>query len=195
MDVKWQCQCGKMSGQLNRLSASSVNRVVCHCKFCQTYQHQLGHPENLDAHGGTEVFQMTPKDFVIEQGQQHLKALRLTSKGAIRFYAGCCNTPLVNTAANIGLPFAGVSRTCVPEFKEDATITRAIGDVRARVQGSGAAFNQLPKTSKRFARAMYLHAARLIAFWWLRGDAKRSTFRKPDGSPIVEPIRVKRSET
>src|SRR5690349_22143392 len=93
-----QCECGKIKGVLN--DPRSANHVVCYCNDCQAFAHVLGKAEQvLDQHGGSEIFQVLPKNLTFTQGIESLASLRLTDKGLIRWYASCCRTPIGNTLA------------------------------------------------------------------------------------------------
>ena len=84
--------------------------VICYCADCQTFARHLGQSETaLDADGGTEIFQTLPDAVRITRGADSLALLRLGPKGLMRWYAGCCNTPIANTLANPRtLPFIGM---------------------------------------------------------------------------------------
>jgi hypothetical protein len=83
----------------------NANRGVCYCKDCQAFAHFLGKDgETLDERGGTDVTQVLPKNIAFTQGTEILACIRLTEKGLLRWYAGCCNTPVVNTQGARGSP-------------------------------------------------------------------------------------------
>ena len=135
----------------------------------------------LDDQGGTEVIQFSPRKFRFTGGEEHLGCLRQTKKGALRWYAKCCNTPIANTAGSTKLPFVGVVRRAVTA-PEGAALDRAVGPVRARIY--------LPPEMKQGVnwreKGMMLRILRLLLFWKLRGDGKRSPFFGDDGKPIRE---------
>ncbi len=51
----------------------------------------------LDERGGSQIIQVPPKNLTFTQGREVLASMRLTEKGLLRWYAGCCNTPIGNT--------------------------------------------------------------------------------------------------
>ena len=68
-DLCIRCECGAVTGVARGVSPATVNRVVCHCRGCTAYAHVLGRAsEILDARGGTEVFQMSPRQLSITTG-------------------------------------------------------------------------------------------------------------------------------
>ena len=100
------CSCGTMRWQID--DSAPGTRLRCYCGDCHTYAVALGAEEMLDDHGGTELFQTLPSSVTITQGTRHLRNLRLKPKGLLRWYAGCCKTPIANTMNGTGLPFVGM---------------------------------------------------------------------------------------
>jgi hypothetical protein len=109
------CHCGKLRGRLTRVAPETGSLVICYCRDCRAYARHLGAHAALDGHGGTEIYQTTPDNIEIEQGAEHLAALRLSEKGLIRWYASCCRTPVANTLARPGFAFAGMPVVVFPE--------------------------------------------------------------------------------
>ena len=109
-EIPLSCQCGKVTGCVKDVSPNTGNHIVCMCIDCQTYAHHLNSEELLNENGGTELYQTTPNKVTLNSGQEHVKLLKLTPKGAERFYASCCNTPIANnlsaTMAFVGVPTA-----------------------------------------------------------------------------------------
>ena len=59
-----RCFCGKLQGIAHDVSPDVGNHVACYCDDCQSFQHALGQAERvLDANGGTDIYQMSPKTF------------------------------------------------------------------------------------------------------------------------------------
>lgn len=107
-DLPFQCNCGTLSGVLHDVSPKVGSRVVCYCKDCQAAAHALGADFVLNERGGTDIFQTVPSLIDIQKGQEHLACLRLSPKGLLRWYAGCCDTPLFNTLPSPKLTFSGI---------------------------------------------------------------------------------------
>lgn len=180
------CACGKLTAVAEGVSRGGANRCVCHCRFCRQYAERLGADGVLDEQGGTEVIQFSPRKFRFTGGEENLACLRQTSKGALRWYAKCCNTPIANTAGSTRLPFVGVVRRAVTAPAGDA-LTKAVGPIRARIY--------LPPEMQQGAnwaqKRMMARILRLLMFWKLRGDGKRSPFFDAAGKPIREVERVR----
>lgn len=97
-----------MRGVALNVRPSSGNRLTCMCDTCQAYAHHLGQADKiLDQYGGTDVFQMTPSQLSITEGIENLRCLRLEGRGVLRWYAGCCNTPVANTGHLPRCPLSG----------------------------------------------------------------------------------------
>ncbi|NVK23731.1 MAG: hypothetical protein HWE10_02280 [Gammaproteobacteria bacterium] len=126
--VPFKCQCGKVTGTVKNASPSKGNHVVCMCIDCQTYAHYLSSEAILDKNGGTELFQSTPNNFEIIDGTEFIKLLKLSPKGADRFYTGCCHTPIAN---NISAKMAFSSTpTAIMDFDAvQSSKAQTIGEV------------------------------------------------------------------
>ena len=192
MEHKLQCQCGQVKGTLTNLQPSRVNRAVCYCRFCQAYQGYLSQEATPSEHyDGAELFQMSPKDIHFSQGFDQIHAVKLTDKGPLRYYAKCCNTPLVNGLANMNIPFVGVAIECVPELTSEQHRQDSLGPILARVNTHGPAQKALPKANKAAVYRMLVHLVRLMVGWWLRGDAKYSPFIDANGQPVLVGERIR----
>jgi hypothetical protein len=163
---------------------SNVNHCFCYCDDCQAFAHYLGRPDDvLDSHGGTEITQMSPAGVSFTAGADKIAAIRLTPKGLVRWYAGCCNTPIGNTMAASGVPVIGVVHAFI------AAPSAALGPVRGRgfaksAKGGAAA---VPKDGSPDVVMVARVLAKLLR-WRLRGDHKRSAlFDAATGKPLVEP--------
>ncbi|MDJ0654568.1 MAG: DUF6151 family protein [Xanthomonadales bacterium] len=129
-DLPIRCRCGALQGMAMGLSPRLVNRAVCYCDDCQIFAHFLGRAEQvLDEHGGTEVYQMSPKHLELTSGVEHLACVRLKPKGLYRWYADCCNTPLANAIGG-GFAFVGVIRPSLRNATDEA-----VGPIGSRVFG------------------------------------------------------------
>ncbi len=192
-DLRLRCGCGTIQGIVRRVGPGTVNRVVCHCRGCTAYAHQLGAPETiLDARGGTDVVHVSPRTVIFEAGLEHVACMRLTERGALRFYARCCRTPIAHTLPSLRIPFMAINHACIDWTAAAGPRERLVGPIRARVNG------RFARQDARRLRAtisallsMLLHYAPRITWWWLRGDARHSPLRDlRTGRPIVEPQRV-----
>ena len=72
-DLNIRCACGALRGVAQGVSGTSGNRIVCYCDDCQSFPHFLQDAERtLDAHGGTDIFQMSPAHLKITKGRDQL---------------------------------------------------------------------------------------------------------------------------
>lgn len=190
-DLDLGCTCGKVRGIARGVSPRSVNHCVCYCRDCQSFAHFLGRAADvLDAHGGTDIFQMSPASLEITTGLESIACMRLTPKGLLRWYAGCCRTPIGNSLPSSGVPFVGMIRTFVREPADTA-----LGPVRGHGYPKSASGDR--STLPQGGAPTVLLIARMMTLllrWRLRGHHRRSPFFHADtGRPIVEP-RVLRAE-
>ena len=127
----------------------------------------------LDDNGGTHICQTVPGHLHIVRGQDQIRALRLSPRGLIRWYAGCCNTPLANTLPKTTLPFVGL---IAPVPGED------FGEVKGRVntQRTRGAVKEFG-----FEASGATLIARAIGAFFTSKTA--SPFFDSDGAPIVVP--------
>lgn len=181
--VELRCACGSVRGAGHGLSARTGTRVVCYCIDCQTYARHLGHAEQvLDAAGGTEIFQTTPRRVTIEAGLEHLRCLRQSPKGALRWYAGCCNTPVANGIENPRYAFAGLVRPFL-RFDSDADREATLGPVLGAVlpeQAQGAPLH--PRASRSLLGRTVLR----ILWGSARGHHRPTPFFDDAGRPVAK---------
>jgi hypothetical protein len=187
--LRVRCACGALQGEARAVAPSVGNHVVCYCDDCQAFAHFLGRATDmLDAHGGTDIFQMSPARLRFTAGVERLACMRLTGKGMRRWYAACCRTPIGTTMASGAMPFVGLAATCLEAPADDPALQKALGPVLARgyrryAKGEAAT---IPADVIPFA----LDALRVIGLmlgWKLRGDRRRSPFfDRRTGHPAVE---------
>ena len=130
-DVPLRCACGTVRGVARGLSPTRGHRVVCYCDDCQRFAHFLGAAQTiLDPHGGTDIFQTSPARLEITAGGDLLACLRLRPRSnVLRWYAGCCRTPIGNTPADPRFVLVGVIHACmdfaaVGRTRDDASVRR-----------------------------------------------------------------------
>jgi len=185
--VSLKCDCGKVQGTAHDISASDGTRVVCCCDNCQAFAtHLSAEARTLDQFGGTDIFQVTQAQVTIEKGLEHLQCLRLTKKGLLRWYTGCCNTPVANTI-KAGMPFAGIIHTFIDlEHKDEV-----LGPVRAHVQTQHATSKpNYVNSSEKFPLAITGRIIRKIMIGKIKGKGTPSVFFGDDGRPVAKPFIV-----
>jgi hypothetical protein len=176
-----QCRCGTIKGWVS--DTQSANRVVCYCRDCQAFARFLGREsETLDAQGGSDVVQTLPKNVTFTQGTEALACMRLYDKGMVRWYAGCCKTPIGNTLENYKISFIGLLHNCLetPEHP----LQNSFGAVRAYANPQGANGELKPKATGMGATLWWVIKTILKAR--VNGDYKRTPFFR-DGKPIATP--------
>lgn len=186
-DIRISCTCGRLQGSARGVSGSAGNRLVCYCDDCQSFAEFLGRADEiLDAHGGTDVFQMSPAHLKIADGIESLACMRLTPNGLLRWYADCYMTPIGNTLPTHQLPFVGLIHLCMAVSKQ--SLDEAIGPVRAGVHGKFARGDRAEISAHDWAPLFVLVRMFPKLIWWrLKGDHKRTPFFDETGTPTVEP--------
>lgn len=190
-DLPVRCACGALTGRLIDLRPATANNMVCHCRGCRAYAAHMGREaQMLDAHGGVRVFQVSPAALVFDGGAEHLACLRMTAGGALRWYAGCCRTPIASGLDRRGVPFVSMHPLCV-DWGEVSLEARA-GPVRVRVN------RRFPRAERRALKAgvgallaMLARYGWMCLRWVARGDHRRSPFfERQTAAPVAEPVVV-----
>ena len=136
-ETEWSCGCGATRA---RIDLRGSGRVVCYCKFCQAFARHTGAANQLDGAGGTDLIQTAPERLRFQSGADHLRCLRLSGRGPLRWYVACCGAPLGTTFARRSLPYlalivAGVQdRDGLPSVQVRANIDGARGPVAIKRQ-------------------------------------------------------------
>jgi hypothetical protein len=178
-----QCRCGTIKGLV--ADPRNVNRAVCYCRDCQAFAHFLGNVDAiLDERGGSQIIQILPKNLTFTQGIEALACMRLTEKGLLRWYAGCCNTPIGNTLATPKFSFIGLVHNCLES--PGASLDESFGPIRAWVNTKGAKGEPKPALKGQGATVGWFFKAVLRAR--LNGDYKKTPLFHPDtAKPVVTP--------
>lgn len=180
--VEHSCRCGQTRLNIAVPAKSAGTRLRCYCADCQTAAHLHGDAtDQLSDAGGTDIWQTTPDHLQITQGAEHLSIKRLSPKGLMRWYAGCCGTPMFNTLPNLKLPFVGA----VLRQSQLATQDQTFGKVTCHAFVSGARPGQgAPAQDRGFKRAG-VSLMRRMALAFISGRARLSPLRHADGTPIA----------
>ena len=110
--------------------------------------------------------------------------MRLAGKGLLRWYAGCCNTPIGNTLDNFKISFVGLVHNCLETSGKK--IDDSFGSVRVRVNTKGAKGNPKPKTVGIGTTILWFLAN--VAKARIDGSYKQTPlFLVDQGTPIVPP--------
>ena len=186
-EIPLSCQCGAVRGRARDPSPRTGVRLVCMCDDCQTFAHYLGRAnELLDANGGSDVFQFTQARITFDEGMEHLRCLRQSPRGTLRWYAECCNTPVANLMTRPSVAFASISVRLVdlPPSERDAVL----GPVRARVNARFGQPPLPPDAHPRASLATIWRSLRHVIWARMRGEHRPTPFHGADGRPTVEPI-------
>lgn len=186
--LRLKCRCGAVRGIAKDLSPRTGNHAICYCRDCQAFARFLGSEGLLDPAGGSEIFQLTPSQLTLETGQEHLRCIRLSGKGLLRWYVDCCRTPVANTLATARAPFAGMLVAFVDGAEGVATRDRALGPVIARTFGRDATGPVPNGTHAATPLALIPRMLFLLARWFIGGKAQPSPFFAPGAKePRVQP--------
>jgi len=187
VDLSVRCRCGHFELAARDVSPAVASRVICHCDGCRKFAERLA-PELLDEHGGTERFQVTPACLEIVSGQDALGCMQQSRKGALRWVALCCRTPIGLTLSSHRVPFVGLDVRRIDVDALPSQLMDVIGPVRARVNGDFPRGERaLLQADARSLFGMLVHLMPLTWKWWRRGDQRRSPFFSlPTGEPVVE---------
>jgi hypothetical protein len=129
-EISLRCKCGKVQGTLS--SPQSSNRVICYCDDCQAFVRFLGRTDIMDAHGGTDIVQVTQAQ--VKLPREELRSMRLSEKGPLRWYTDCCKTPAGNMLPSYRSPFVGIaSGLLVPG--EGRTLDEVVGPAKGAIYG------------------------------------------------------------
>ena len=191
-----KCHCGALRGIATDVSPRTGSHIVCMCDDCQIAAHYFGCGDRvLDRNGGTDVFQLTPSQIRFTSGKEHLRCMRLSPKGLMRWYAGCCNTPMANSLAFPRVAFAGIVCAAIEQAADGSTLDDALGPILARVQGRYGR-GELPEgTHAKAPIGLIFRALRFVIGDSIRGRQKPSPFFDSDsGEWVVVPMVIDPAE-
>lgn len=182
MNHHFQCDCGALQGQIHRLDLAL--RGVCYCHDCRAYSRHLGRVAQVhDAYGGVG-FVATQAHFVsLLEGEQNLACLSLSPKGALRWYAKCCNSPIANTTRHWRFPYVGFVHTCLNADQE--AFEQAFPAVQMRANTGSA--RQAPPAQLLGTAAALLGFVPRVLLSGVNGAYKQTPFfNSPKGTPSVD---------
>ncbi|WGH79116.1 DUF6151 family protein [Jannaschia ovalis] len=156
-----------------------MTNIVCHCHDCRAAYTHLGlaDPEKVG------ILQTAQDRIRITQGGENLRVFRHSPRGALRWYATCCDTPLFYTPLKPRLVHVGVNT----DRLEDPT---AAGPVQAEAFIPGDNGKQRHKGAGRMIARM----AKRVAAHNLSGKWRETPFFDADGNPVVDPTVLSREE-
>lgn len=176
----FQCECGIVRGEIDERGIH--NHLICYCEDCRAYARSLGKADAvLDANGGTEIVQLAQPRLRFHQGVERLRALRLSENGLIRWYAGCCNTPIGNTLASPKIAVIGMVHACLDRDR----ISRDFGAYTAIVNTRNAIGENKPR--QRGVIGVIGRAIAIVVRYRFGRRYLESPLFTNDGLPIAEP--------
>jgi hypothetical protein len=180
MNHHLQCRCGAVQGEV--LLPATHNHVRCYCVDCRAFAHYLGKAaEVLDQQGGTEIVQVPQSRLRLQKGGNNLAAMRLSSKGMIRWYATCCGTPIGNTPADPKWAFIGLINSCLDRRRIDQDFGSEVATGFAK-QAWGE-----PKPAARGLLGMIARFLWIVISNRLTGRYRQTPLFDVSGSPRVTP--------
>jgi hypothetical protein len=133
--IALRCRCNRLEGALT--ATHRAGRAVCYCRDCQAFARFLGSAEHtLDPRGGTDIVATSPRYVRFVRGHEQLRCMSLSGKGLLRWYAGCCRTPIGNTPRNPKLHYVGLIRDCLAGTP--AEIDAAFGPAKVAINTDSA---------------------------------------------------------
>lgn len=172
--LRWTCPCGDTALDV---ASGDGTALVCYCRDCRAFTRLTGGCDDLDAAGGTALYQVAPSDVTIARGAVSLRALRLTRSGPIRWQAGCCSTALGLCGSSRSMPFVSLHAAGFPPEARPTPIARVF-----RKSATG----PVP-TPHGALLPVFADAARRAATAWISGDWRRHPFFDASGAPLIRP--------
>lgn len=173
------CRCGALRGAVTDATPAAATHAICHCRDCRSAYTHLGRPDP----GSVGILQTTQDRIRITRGGEHLHVFRHSPRGALRWYAGCCGTPLALTPLKPRLAHAGlnVDRLEAPEAIGKATAEGFVPTASGGTRHRGAARMVLGVLSRMLAKN-------------LDGTWRDTPFFDASGAPVREPRVSSREE-
>ena len=171
-ELPLRCRCGQLRGVAAKVAPSTGLRFVCYCKDCQAFARFLGRPDVLDPAGGTDIFHMPTGRVSFAQGAKAVRCVTFSGR-ILRWYAGCCGTPIGNTAGP-GFPVVGLIHSFMS--LDGCSRDEFLGPARCRIF-ERSALGPLPSNAPPppSFRVFVDRAARLLG-WWMAGLGRPNPF-------------------
>ena len=191
MNHPLQCQCGKIKGYVIR--PGMAERAVCYCKDCRAFARFLGQADTvLDAQGGTPIVATLPGQVHFLRGLDSLACMSLSDRGLLRWYAGCCKTPIGNTPRDFKMPYVGLVENCL--HGDAPSLQESFGPVRAVLNTKSSAEGHVKSTPVSKSLSLLKIMKSVIAAR-LNGSYRRNPFfETAAGTPIVQPRVLTKTE-
>lgn len=190
MNHPLRCRCGTVRGQVVRPGVAS--RARCYCKDCRAFANFLGQADAvLDADGGTGIVATLPRALRFTQGTDALRCMSLSGRGLLRWYAGCCNTPIGNTPRDPRMPYVGLVETCLQS--ESPTLEQSFGPVRIVLHTKSATRPVQPAPVRTLVAMVEVMGSVIAAR--VRGATRDNPFFDPaTRAPVAQPRQLSEAE-
>lgn len=185
-DLTFSCRCGSVAGMLISPGPRVGDHVVCHCTDCQAFAERLDAVDRvLDANGGTALYQGRCATMRITKGRDRLACFHLTEKPTLRWYSGCCDTPMFNTYRNGRIPYITTVVANCDADRRDELLGPPIGHLFTdEATGDVGHLRRLS-----MARLMQRFLRRMVADVVMGGRRRAALFDPATLEPIAPPAR------
>ena len=136
---------------------------------------------------------MTPAQLTLTAGSANIRCLRLSPNGPYRWYAGCCRTPIANTAGP-RMPFLIMPSVALDVASTGQSLETLVGRPFARIWGRFARGGTPPGADEKMPLRILPEFALRTVRGLLRGRARPSPFFADDGAPRTSPTLIDRAE-
>ena len=168
--IPFRCNCGQIAGSIPRVSG----HIRCYCDSCRAAEIYLQQPDpGLD---GITVMRFPPETLKVSQGLDKLALMQVTPKGAYRWYASCCGTPMFSTAQSPKLAYAALKGN-------------ALQDPAGQGKSLGFVYKPLPggKIRHKGMGGIVVGVMGTALSALLTGRWRKSPFFDDTGAPIAKP--------
>jgi hypothetical protein len=187
-DIPLRCRCGQVRGRAQQVAPDAGFRFICYCRDCQAFARFLERDDVLDAAGGTDIFHLPTGRVKLDAGADAVRCLRFSER-VLRWYAGCCGTPIANSAGP-RFPVAGIIHCFMDHAADGRSREEALGAPLCRLF-ERSALAPLPREAPP-PPSFSLYASRLpkLLGWWLSGHGRPNPFfDEATRAPLSKPRR------
>jgi len=118
---------------------------------------------------------MPPARVKLTAGKQAVRCLRFSSK-VLRWYAGCCRTPIGNTAADPRFPVIALIHCFMDHEADGRSRDVVLGPPLCRIHERSAVGPLPPMAPAPPLVWVFVRRASKMLGWWMRGLARPSPF-------------------
>ena len=192
-DLPFSCRCGAVKGVIEKAGPREGDFVVCHCTDCQTFANRFDAGDRVmdEQDAGTPLYQSRCARMRIESGVDELRCIHLTEEATLRWYAGCCDTPLFNSYKNGKIPYV----TTLVGNCDEGLRTRLLGEPIGHlfVDDDPACTGPVHRLSMNtLMRRFFVRMVKDI----VSGDRRRSALFDPETlEPVSTPMRLTKDNT